>query len=117
MTQDKFILSVGAQVGGCLVDGLGDGVMVQAPGLERDMLRSVCFGLLQVKQCHACMPGEFLYAASCRTCSEAQIDCESVGTHGSDVVPRFCLRASGQFFLWIPRIDHLTCIFVHHHQQ
>lgn len=49
MTQDKFILSVGAQVGGCLVDGLGDGVMVQAPGLERDMLRSVCFGLLQVK--------------------------------------------------------------------
>ena len=50
MTQDKFILSVGAQVGGCLVDGLGDGVMVQAPGLERGMLRSVCFGLLQVKQ-------------------------------------------------------------------
>lgn len=48
MTQDKFILSVGAQVGGCLVDGLGDGVMVQAPGLEKDMLRSVCFGLLQV---------------------------------------------------------------------
>lgn len=48
MTQDKFILSVGAQVGGCLVDGLGDGVMVQAPGLERGMLRSVCFGLLQV---------------------------------------------------------------------
>lgn len=48
MTQDKFILSIGAQVGGCLVDGLGDGVMVQAPGLEKDMLRSVCFGLLQV---------------------------------------------------------------------
>lgn len=49
MTQDKFILSIGAQVGGCLVDGLGDGVMVQAPGLEKDMLRSLCFGLLQVK--------------------------------------------------------------------
>lgn len=48
MTQDKFILSVGAQVGGCLVDGLGDGVMVQAPGLDVGMLRSVCFGLLQV---------------------------------------------------------------------
>lgn len=49
MTQDMFILSVGAQVGGCLVDGLGDGVMVQAPGLGKEMLRSVCFGLLQVK--------------------------------------------------------------------
>lgn len=49
MTQDKFILSVGAQVGGCLVDGLGDGVMVQAPGLDMGMLRSVCFGLLQVE--------------------------------------------------------------------
>lgn len=32
-----------------MVDGLGDGVMVQAPGLGKDMLRSVCFGLLQVK--------------------------------------------------------------------
>ena len=64
MTQDKFILSVGAQVGGCLVDGLGDGVMVQAPGLEKDMLRSICFGLLQVKQWDACLPGELWSAAS-----------------------------------------------------
>lgn len=48
MSQDKFILTIGAEVGGCLVDGLGDGVMVAAPGLEKGMLRSVCFGLLQV---------------------------------------------------------------------
>ena len=48
MSQDKFILSVGAHVGGCLVDGLGDGVMVQAPGVEKGGLRSICFGLLQV---------------------------------------------------------------------
>lgn len=48
MSQDKFILSVGAHVGGCLVDGLGDGVMVQAPGVEKEGLRSICFGLLQV---------------------------------------------------------------------
>lgn len=47
MTHDKIILSVGAEVGGCLVDGLGDGVMIQAPGLETNMLRSVSFGLLQ----------------------------------------------------------------------
>lgn len=52
MTHDKFILSIGAEVGGCLVDGLGDGFMVQAPGLDKGMLRSVCFGLLQVRLCN-----------------------------------------------------------------
>lgn len=51
MTQDKLILSVGAEVGSCLVDGLGDGVMVKAPGLETTTLRSICFGLLQVVHC------------------------------------------------------------------
>ncbi|CAN0267258.1 unnamed protein product, partial [Hapterophycus canaliculatus] len=51
MTQDKIILSVGAEVGGCLVDGLGDGVMLQAPGLDTGMLRKVSFGLLQAMRC------------------------------------------------------------------
>lgn len=50
MTNDQVVLSVGAQVGGCLVDGLGDGVMVQAPGLEKGALRTMCFGLLQVRR-------------------------------------------------------------------
>lgn len=49
MSQDRFILTIGAEVGGCLVDGLGDGVIVEAPGLETEMLRSTCFGLLQVQ--------------------------------------------------------------------
>lgn len=51
MSQDKFILTIGAEVGGCLVDGLGDGVMIEAPfhGLEKGMLRSTGFGLLQVQ--------------------------------------------------------------------
>lgn len=48
MNNDQFILGIGAHVGGCLVDGLGDGVMVQAPGVEKDALRMMCFGLLQV---------------------------------------------------------------------
>lgn len=48
MSNDEFILGIGAQVGGCLVDGLGDGVMVQAPGIEKGALRTMCFGLLQV---------------------------------------------------------------------
>lgn len=50
MTNDKFILRIGAEVGGCLVDGLGDGVMVETSGLEKNAVRSLCFGLLQVSQ-------------------------------------------------------------------
>lgn len=53
-TNDKFILNIGAEVGGCLVDGLGDGVMVKAPGFEKGAVRSLCFGLLQVSQFMLC---------------------------------------------------------------
>ncbi|CAM9221239.1 unnamed protein product, partial [Ectocarpus sp. 6 AP-2014] len=74
MTQDKFILSVGAQVGGCLVDGLGDGVMVQAPGLDVGMLRSVCFGLLQ--GCR--MRNTKTEYVSCPSCGRTLFDLQEV---------------------------------------
>ena len=35
------------QVGGLLVDGLGDGAMVEAPSEDLDFLRTTAFGLLQ----------------------------------------------------------------------
>ncbi|CAM9578221.1 unnamed protein product, partial [Pylaiella littoralis] len=74
MTQDMFILSVGAQVGGCLVDGLGDGVMVQAPGLGKEMLRSVCFGLLQ--GCR--MRNTKTEYVSCPSCGRTLFDLQEV---------------------------------------
>ncbi|CAB1112136.1 unnamed protein product [Ectocarpus sp. CCAP 1310/34] len=74
MSQDKFILSVGAQVGGCLVDGLGDGVMVQAPGLDVGMLRSVCFGLLQ--GCR--MRNTKTEYVSCPSCGRTLFDLQEV---------------------------------------
>lgn len=49
MTNDKMILTIGAELGGCLVDGMGDGVMVVAPGQDKGTLRSLSFGLLQVE--------------------------------------------------------------------
>lgn len=36
------------QVGGLLVDGLGDGAIIEAPHEDLDFLRTTSFGLLQV---------------------------------------------------------------------
>ncbi len=50
-TKDDIIITTGAEIGGLLVDGLGDGVLVEAPQLpttELNFLRTMSFGLLQV---------------------------------------------------------------------
>ena len=50
-SKDEIVISTGAEIGGLLVDGLGDGVLVEAPALpseELDFLRNMSFGLLQV---------------------------------------------------------------------
>ena len=50
-TKDDVIITTGSEVGGLLVDGLGDGVLVEAPQLpttELNFLRVMSFGLLQV---------------------------------------------------------------------
>ncbi|CAM9771873.1 unnamed protein product, partial [Scytosiphon promiscuus] len=78
MTQDKIILSVGAEVGGCLVDGLGDGVMVQAPGLETGMLRSVSFGLLQASSEGCRMRNTKTEYVSCPSCGRTLFDLQEV---------------------------------------
>jgi (E)-4-hydroxy-3-methylbut-2-enyl-diphosphate synthase len=36
-------------VGGLLVDGLGDGAIIEAEGEDLDFLRTTSFGLLQVR--------------------------------------------------------------------
>jgi hypothetical protein len=51
-SKDEIVISTGAEIGGLLVDGLGDGVLVEAPELpseELDFLRNMSFGLLQVR--------------------------------------------------------------------
>ena len=45
--KDELILRCGAEAGSLLVDGLGDGVMVGAPGFPLEVLRQTSFNLLQ----------------------------------------------------------------------
>ncbi|GFR52316.1 hypothetical protein Agub_g14853, partial [Astrephomene gubernaculifera] len=46
-SRDEIVIKTGAMVGGLLVDGLGDGAMIECPGEDVDFLRSTAFGLLQ----------------------------------------------------------------------
>ncbi|KAG2452668.1 hypothetical protein HYH02_002901 [Chlamydomonas schloesseri] len=45
--RDEIVITTGSLVGGLLVDGLGDGAMVECPGEDTDFLRTTAFGLLQ----------------------------------------------------------------------
>ena len=46
--RDEIVISTGSVVGGLLVDGLGDGALLEVPGEDVDFLRTTAFGLLQV---------------------------------------------------------------------
>jgi (E)-4-hydroxy-3-methylbut-2-enyl-diphosphate synthase len=41
------VIKTGSWVGGLLVDGLGDGALLEAPHEDLDFLRTTSFGLLQ----------------------------------------------------------------------
>jgi hypothetical protein len=43
------------QAGGLLVDGLGDGALVEAPHEDLDFLRTTSFGLLQARALAGCV--------------------------------------------------------------
>ncbi|KAG2492083.1 hypothetical protein HYH03_009579 [Edaphochlamys debaryana] len=45
--RDEIVITTGSLVGGLLVDGLGDGAMIECPGEDMDFLRTTAFGLLQ----------------------------------------------------------------------
>lgn len=95
MSQDKFILSVGAHVGGCLVDGLGDGVMVQAPGVDKGGLRSICFGLLQ--GCR--MRNTKTEYVSCPSCGRTLFDLQEVSQPPGFTHVELNARSWGNFAL------------------
>jgi hypothetical protein len=46
--RDEIVITTGSEVGGLLVDGLGDGVLLEVPGEDTEFLRTTSFGLLQV---------------------------------------------------------------------
>lgn len=55
-SRDEQILTAGTEIGALLVDGLGDGVLVECPSEDLEVLRLMSFGLLQVwlRQFQAC---------------------------------------------------------------
>ncbi|CAM9161247.1 unnamed protein product [Choristocarpus tenellus] len=74
MNKDRFILTVGAEVGGCLVDGLGDGVLIEANGMDMDLLRTTSFGLLQGSR----MRNTKTEYVSCPSCGRTLFDLQEV---------------------------------------
>ena len=49
-SRDEIVINTGSWVGGLLVDGMGDGALIEAPHEELDFLRTTSFGLLQVRR-------------------------------------------------------------------
>lgn len=47
--RDAIVITTGSEIGGLLVDGLGDGVMLEVPAEDPDFLRTTSFGLLQAR--------------------------------------------------------------------
>lgn len=45
--RDEIVINTGSLAGGLLVDGLGDGAMIECPGEDVEFLRTTAFGLLQ----------------------------------------------------------------------
>eukprot|EP00596_Hydrurales_sp_CCMP1899_P008268 CAMPEP_0119042434 /NCGR_PEP_ID=MMETSP1177-20130426/15169_1 /TAXON_ID=2985 /ORGANISM="Ochromonas sp, Strain CCMP1899" /LENGTH=648 /DNA_ID=CAMNT_0007009229 /DNA_START=318 /DNA_END=2264 /DNA_ORIENTATION=+ len=73
-SKDDVILRCGAEAGALLVDGLGDGVMIQAPGFSLDMLRSTSFNLLQGSRMRS-VKTDFV---SCPSCGRTLFDLQEV---------------------------------------
>lgn len=53
--RDEIAILTGSEIGGLLVDGLGDGVLLEVLEEDLSFLRTTSFGLLQVRPC-ACGP-------------------------------------------------------------
>ncbi|KAG5175064.1 1-hydroxy-2-methyl-2-(E)-butenyl 4-diphosphate synthase chloroplast precursor [Tribonema minus] len=74
LNNDQFILTVGSEAGAALVDGLGDGVMIEAPGLDLDAVRTTSFGLLQGSR----MRNTKTEYVSCPSCGRTLFDLQEV---------------------------------------
>lgn len=45
--RDELVIGAGTNAGALLVDGLGDGILLEAADQDFDFLRNTCFNLLQ----------------------------------------------------------------------
>lgn len=73
-TKEDLILRCGFEVGALLVDGLGDGVMLDAPGFDLNTLRTASFGLLQGSRMRSTKT-DFV---SCPSCGRTLFDLQEV---------------------------------------
>jgi (E)-4-hydroxy-3-methylbut-2-enyl-diphosphate synthase len=72
--KDEMILRSGAECGALLVDGLGDGVMISAPGFDLGLLRTTSFNLLQGSRMRS-VKTDFV---SCPSCGRTLFDLQEV---------------------------------------
>lgn len=49
-SREDLAIITGTEVGALLVDGLGDGALVECPGEDLSFLRTLSFGLLQARR-------------------------------------------------------------------
>ena len=72
--KDTVVIESGAQAGGLLCDGLGDGVVVEHPGVPLSYLRTTSFGLLQGSR----MRNTKTEYVSCPSCGRTLFDLQEV---------------------------------------
>lgn len=72
--RDELVLNTGSLVGGLLVDGLGDGAIIEAPHEDLDFLRTTSFGLLQGSR----MRNTKTEYVSCPSCGRTLFDLQEV---------------------------------------
>ncbi|CAI5512367.1 unnamed protein product [Closterium sp. Naga37s-1] len=73
-SKDDLVLQSGAEAGALLVDGLGDGVMLEAPSHDMEFLRNTSFGMLQ--GCR--MRNTKTEFVSCPSCGRTLFDLQEV---------------------------------------
>lgn len=73
-TKDELILRAGAECGGLLVDGLGDGVMMSASNYDLELLTTTSFNLLQGCRMRS-IKTDFV---SCPSCGRTLFDLQEV---------------------------------------
>lgn len=75
-SRDELVISAGSEVGALLVDGLGDGVLIEADTAEHelDYLRTTSFGLLQGSR----MRNTKTEYVSCPSCGRTLFDLQEI---------------------------------------